>query len=101
MSWFGSVSDCPSPREVRDFAGDLFERRTRQELVGGFRKRKSEELPVSVGAVKENQRSEATSASVLACFGELKDILPTWVTSNQILKIDETGLSVHPMKGKK
>jgi hypothetical protein len=55
---------------------------------------------VSVGAAKEAQRTEVTPASVLAYFAELGNILPACVTPNQIMHVDETGLSGRPMKGK-
>jgi hypothetical protein len=60
--WIGEhqrQGDCPSPREVRDFVGDLFERRTHHEQTftrdwwRGFRKRQSEEVLASVDAAKE------------------------------------------------
>jgi hypothetical protein len=98
--------DCPSPRAVRDFAGCLFKRRTPHERIftrdswRGFHKRQSEKLLVSVGAAKEAQRTEVTRGSVLAYFAELGNILPACVMPNQIMNMDETGLSVRPMKGK-
>jgi hypothetical protein len=109
IAWIGErqcQGDCCSPREVRDFAGDLFERRTRHERTftrewwRGFRKRQSEELLVSVGAAKEAQRTEVTRNSVLAYFAELGNVLHAYVTPNQIMNMDETGLSMRPMKGK-
>jgi hypothetical protein len=98
--------DCPSPREVRDFAGDLFERRTHRERTftrdwsRGFRKRQSEGLLVSVGAAKEAQRTKVTRGFVLAYFAELGNVLPACLTPNQIMNLDEIGLPVRPMKGK-
>jgi hypothetical protein len=55
---------------------------------------------VSVGLAKEAQRTEVTRASVLAYFVELGNVMPACVTPNQIMHMDETGLSVWPMKGK-
>jgi hypothetical protein len=95
------------PREARDFAGDLFERMTRQERTfirdwGAMSANgKREELLVSVGSAKETKRTEITCASVLADFNELKGVLPTCATPNQILNMEETLLSASPMKGKK
>jgi hypothetical protein len=93
-------------REVRDFSGDLFERRTHHERTftrdwwRGFRKRQSEELLVSVGAAKEAQRTKGTRGSVLAYFAELVTVLPACATPNQIVNMGETVLSVRTMKGK-
>jgi hypothetical protein len=109
IAWIGEhqrKGDCPSRREVRDFAGDLFERRTHHEWMftrewwRGFRKRQGEELLGSVGAAKEAQRTEVTRGSGLACFAELGNVLLACVTPNQIMNMDETGFSVRPMKGK-
>jgi hypothetical protein len=109
IAWIGErqrEGDCPWPREVRDFAGDLFERKTHHERTftrdwwRGFRKRQSEELLVSVGAAKEAQRTEVTRGSVLAYFAELENVLPACVTPNQIMNMDETGLSVRSVRGK-
>jgi hypothetical protein len=107
ITWIGErQGDCPSPREVRDFAGDLFERRTYHERTftrewwRGFRKRQSEELLVSVGAAKEAQKTEVTRGSMVAYFAELGNILLACVTPDQIMNMGETGLSVRPMKGK-
>jgi hypothetical protein len=66
----------------------------------GFRRRQSEELLMSVGAAKEAQRTAVTCGSVLAYFAKLRNVLPGYVTPNQIMNMDETGLSVRPMKGK-
>jgi hypothetical protein len=77
IAWIGECQregDCPSPREVRDFSGDLFERRTHHERIftrdwwRGFRKRQSEELLVNVRAAKEAQRTKVTCGSMLAYF---------------------------------
>jgi hypothetical protein len=90
-------SNRRSPREARDFPGDLFERRTRQERtftrdsLRGFRKRKSEELLVSVGVAKETQRTEVRRASVREHFNELAKVLPRCMISNQILNMDHIG----------
>jgi hypothetical protein len=93
IAWMGEYprqGDCPSPREVRDCAGDLFERRIHPERTftrdrwRGFRKRQSEELLVSAGAAKEAQRTEVTRGSVLACFAKLGNVLTACVTPNQI-----------------
>jgi hypothetical protein len=109
IAWIGErqrQGDRPSLCEVRDFTGDLFERRTHHERTftrewwRGFRKRQSEELMVSVCAAKEAQRTEVTRGTVLAYFAELGNILPACVTPNQIMNMDETGLSVRPVKGK-
>jgi hypothetical protein len=109
IAWIGGrqrQGDYPSPREVRDFAGELFERRTHRERKftrdwsRGFRKCQSEKLLVSVSAAKEAQRTEVTRGSVLAYFAELGNVLPAYVTPNQIMNMDETGLSVRSMKGK-
>jgi hypothetical protein len=109
IAWIGErwgQGDRPSPREVRDIAGDLFERRTHHERTitrdwwRGFRTRQSEELLVSVGAAKEVQRTEVTRGSVLAYFAELGNALSACVTPYQIMNLDETGLSLRPMKGK-
>jgi hypothetical protein len=109
IAWIGErqrQGDCLSPREVRDFADDLFERRTHHERTftrewwRGFRKRQSEELLVSVGAAKEAQRTEITRGSVLVYFAELGNVLLACGTPNQIMNMDETGLSVRPIKGK-
>jgi hypothetical protein len=108
IAWIGQrqrQGDCPSPREIRDFAGDLFERRIHHERTftrewwRGFRKPQSEEFMVSVGAAKEAQRTEVTRASVFAYFAELGNVRPACVTLNQIIHMDEPGLFVRPMKG--
>jgi hypothetical protein len=109
IAWIGErqcQEDCSSPCEVRDFAGDLFERRTHhgrtftREWWRVFRKRQSEELLVSVVVAEEAQRTEVTRGSVLAHFAELGNVLPACVTPNQVMNIDRTGLSMRPMKGK-
>jgi hypothetical protein len=56
---------------------------------------------VSVGVEKETQRSEVTSVLVLVYFNEPKDVLPICLTPDRILDMDETGLSLRPMKGKR
>jgi hypothetical protein len=83
IAWIGErQGHRPSPREVHDFAGGLFERRTHHERTftqdwwRGFGKRQSEELLVSVGAAKEAQRTEVTRGSVLAYFAELGMFCP-------------------------
>jgi hypothetical protein len=54
---------------------------------------------VSVGAAKENLRIEVASVSVLAYFNELKDVPSISVRPDEILSMDETGISVRPIKG--
>jgi hypothetical protein len=106
--WIGErqrQGDCPSPREVRNFAGDLFERRTHHERTftrdwwRGFLKCQSEGFLVRIGAVKQAQRTEVTCGSALAYFAELGNVLPACVTPSQIMNMAETGLSMRPMKG--
>jgi hypothetical protein len=71
-----------------------------RETGSCFRHGNREELSVSVGAVEGAKRSEVSSDSVLANCDELRKPLPAYGTSNLILNIDETGLSVRSMKGK-
>jgi hypothetical protein len=55
---------------------------------------------MSLGAAKEARRTEVTRGSMLVYFAELGNVLPACVTPTPIMNLDETGLSVRPMKGK-
>jgi hypothetical protein len=99
--------DCPCPREVRDFAGNLFERRTHQERVFTtdwwrcFRSRHGAEISLSIAAGKETARTQVTTQAVPDSFDEVAKVLPTCATPNQILNMGATGLAFHLMKERK
>jgi hypothetical protein len=110
IAWIGDCQrqgNCPSPCEVCDFGPVLFQVRTGQERFSsrdwrrGFCRQHEEEFAVNTATAKQAQHAAVTSKSVLDYFDKLKEVLLHCLIPAQILNMDETGLSVDPLKGKK
>jgi hypothetical protein len=107
MAWIEDCQrerNCHSPREVRDFVSILYPSRTGQERFLNrdwwqkFPQRHQEKLTVNRVAAKEPQQAAVAAKAVIHYFEKLREVLPNCVSPNQILKMDETGLSVRSLK---